>query len=56
MAPRRPGRPRAAEPGVPLTVWVPASAHTWLHQAAQARDLSISAYVRALILRTTAKS
>jgi predicted HicB family RNase H-like nuclease len=50
--PRRPpGRPRAAEPGSTVSVWLPVSQHDRLVKAAIAREISVSSLVRHLLTR-----
>lgn len=50
LAPRR-GRPKAKEPGVPLTVWVPTGAYDQIVELANARGQSVSSLARESLVR-----
>lgn len=47
-APAKPkgGRPRVAEPGVPVGTWLPSRDYDKIAKAAKAHDVTISALVR----------
>ena len=44
--PSKGGRPRVAEPGVPVGSWLPAADYDKIAKAAKAHDVTISALVR----------
>lgn len=46
---RRPGRPRAKEPGASVCAWLAASEHDKLIAKANEHDMSVSAYVRTVL-------
>ena len=49
--PRKRGRPRATEPGSPLTVWLPQRTHDRLCTVARKTDQSVSSIARRLLTR-----
>jgi hypothetical protein len=53
IEPRRPGRPRKAEPGSAVMTWIPASEHDRLIQLAKMRGESVSTTVRLLLKSRT---
>lgn len=49
--PRRPGRPKTAEPGSSVSTWLKPNEHDALIRLARQREVSVSAVARALIIR-----
>ena len=49
--PRKPGRPKAADPLVPITGWVTASVHDRLISIAVRHEQSVSSVVRDTLTR-----
>jgi hypothetical protein len=49
IEPRKPGRPRKAEPGSAIMTWVPASEHDRIVKLASQRGESVSTTVRLLL-------
>lgn len=49
MSGRRPGRPRAAEPGSSVTTWMPSREHDQLVRLASTYGRSVSSITRRLI-------
>ena len=44
--PRRPGRPRNAEPGSRVSMWIPERDHDRLIRLARAKRMSVSEFLR----------
>lgn len=51
--PRRPGRPRATEPGSSVSTWVPTRDHDCLVRLANLGGVSVSTLVKQIIQTTT---
>lgn len=51
IAPRGPGRPRAAEPLTPVTIWISQNHHERMCKLANLHDLSVSALGRKVMER-----
>jgi hypothetical protein len=50
---RKRGRPRALDPTIPLTVWIPLSEHDRIVRLADRRGASVSSTVRILLQKST---
>ena len=48
---KKPGRPRAPEPGSTVSTWIPVSDHDALVKLANQRDMTVSAFVRIVLLK-----
>lgn len=53
VGPRRRGRPRAQEPCVPVTTWIPLSAYNDLTKQALQEDTSVSKLLRERVVPPT---
>lgn len=51
LTPRRRGRPRATEPRMRLSAWIPSKAFDSLNRLANEKDISISAVVSQILTK-----
>lgn len=54
VSPKKAGRPRVAEPRTSVCTWIAASEHDRLIALAKERDVSLSAFVRIVLLKEVA--